>query len=466
MSLLNTPASEFVNSAEFVKRIQRLQDELPIDSYTLGNDNLWPLIRYSLGSIAVDGLPASQAGAVKHPVINRAKGITQKAWKLFTDLRLSVYGSWKDSAHNDVLRPAKNLFVTHSIRRTELNGVWYDIFFDTLIDQESSITDYLTLELVVSNSLRIPRYRKSLYTNKDLLLTSMSKSKSSHCNVLWLDEVAAKSADCFEINPIKVRNTLLSSLKAFASLKSYWQKTLNTVQPATIYLVNWYSLPHLALSSVASSKSIRVIDIQHGLQGDHHWMYGSWRLPVSGRFELLPEIFQVWGESEQKAVRAWSNNQFHRAEIVGNRWLNNSDEFFYQHGVNRQFIDFVKTQGRAVLYTHQWSDEQYFSKQVITELLKQSKAALVLIRIHPGRVHEIPLVTKQLTEAGVSNFEIANASVLPLPLLLSHVTLHITYNSSTVIEAAQKGVKSLVFDPLAERYFSEQMANGMAEIAV
>lgn len=455
-----------MNSAEFVKRIQRLQDELPIDSYRLGNDNLWPLIRYSLGSIVVDGLPASQPGTVSHSLGNRVSRITKKVRTLFTDFRLSIYGGWKDSLHNDVLRPAKNLFVTHSIRRTELNGIWYDIFFDSLVDQDSSITDYLALELVVSNSLRIPRYRKSVYTNKALLWHTLSKTKINPVEVLWLDDAIAKAADCFEINPIKLRKTLLSSLQTFAKLKLYWQKTLDTVQPTTIYLVNWYSLPHLALSSVASSKSIRVIDIQHGLQGNYHWMYGTWRLPASGRFELLPEVFQVWGEAEQKAISAWSNNHFHHADIVGNRWLNNSDDFFYQHGIKRQFIDFVKAQGDAVLYTHQWSDEQYFSKQVIAELLKQSKTALVLIRIHPGRVHEIPQVTMQLTEAGITNFDIDNASVLPLPLLLSHVSLHITYNSSTVIEAAQKGVKSLVFDPLAERYFAEQLASDMITIAV
>ena len=453
-----------MNSAEFVKRIQQLQDGLPIDAYTLDNENLWPLIRYSLGSLVVDGLPVSQSGSSDNSIVTRVRSVTKKAWKLFTDLRLSVHGSWKDSAHNDVLRPTKNLFVTHSVRRTELNGVWYDIFFDSLVDQDPSISDYLTLELVVSNSLRIPRYQKSVYTNKDLLWSLVNKTKTSHFNVPWLDDVASKAADCFELNPIKVRNTILSSLKAFTSLKTYWEKILDVVRPDIIYLVNWYSLPHMALSSIASSKAIRVIDIQHGLQGDHHWMYGSWRLPASGRYGLLPEVFQVWGESEKKAIMTWSKNHFHRAEIVGNRWLNNSDDFFYQHGINRQFIDFIKAQGDAALYTHQWGDEPYFSKKVIAELVRQSKNVLLLIRVHPGRMHEMLVVSKKLTEAGATNFEINNASLLPLPLLLNHITLHITYNSSTVIEAAQKGVKSLVFDPVAEQYFAEQIAGGMAKI--
>ncbi len=453
-----------MNSAEFVRRIQSLQNELPIDDYRLGDDNVWPLIRYSVGSLTVEGLPANPLSNGGNGVSRRLQGLTKRGKKLFYDLYLSIWGGLKDYRHNDNLRPAQNLFVSQTIRRTELNGIWYDIFFDSLLDQNPSIEDWLMLELVVSNTLRVPRYRKSVYFNKNALFGVAAKKSGDRIALPWLPDLTGKVADHFGIDSLNVEKSILSSLSTFVSLKDFWAKTLNTVQPKSVYMVNWYSLTHMALTSVARSRGIKTVDIQHGLQGDHHWMYGCWRLPSTGQYELLPECFQVWGESERKSILSWSRNRFHRAEIVGNRWLKNSDDFYEKHGFKNEFIDRLKQEDRVVLFTHQHSNEPYFSTEIIAELAKQSKNALVLVRIHPGRLHEKALVAKRLSDAGITNFDIENASGLPLPLLLGHIALHITYNSSTVIEAAQLGVKSLVFDALAAGYFEDQIKLGIAKI--
>jgi hypothetical protein len=60
--------------------------------------------------------------------------------------------------------------------------------------------------------------------------------------------------------------------------------------------------------------------------------------------------------------------------------------------------------------------------------------------------------------------EIATASVLPLYSLLRLADLHVTHSSSTVVEAAEFGVPSLVLSRYGLELFPEQSASGMARL--
>jgi hypothetical protein len=66
----------------------------------------------------------------------------------------------------------------------------------------------------------------------------------------------------------------------------------------------------------------------------------------------------------------------------------------------------------------------------------------------------------RLRAAGARDFDIDNATDLPLYALLRHVALHVTESSSTVIEAAGFGVPTVLWGRLDAESFASYIASG------
>src|SRR5262249_18009723 len=83
------------------------------------------------------------------------------------------------------------------------------------------------------------------------------------------------------------------------------------------------SLENMALVAACRQLGVLSVDLQHGVQGESHVAYGAWSVMPAQGWELLPDRFWVWSESEVAAIRKWvpPGSTRHLAFVGGNIWL-------------------------------------------------------------------------------------------------------------------------------------------------
>jgi hypothetical protein len=82
------------------------------------------------------------------------------------------------------------------------------------------------------------------------------------------------------------------------------------------------------------------------------------------------------------------------------------------------------------------------------------------VRLHPMMLAERDLVRRYLHAP--DNCLLDESSDLPLQALLPQADLHLTHSSSSVIEAVQCGVPSLLYSDWGRELFEDQVAEGTA----
>ena len=85
------------------------------------------------------------------------------------------------------------------------------------------------------------------------------------------------------------------------------------------------------------------------------------------------------------------------------------------------------------------------------------------IRIHPHQIKFKPAIKKLLYEYGIVNFNIDDATDLPLYALLRNIDFHLTCTASVVIEAAEFRVPSVFVSKEGIDLFAKQIATGWAQ---
>jgi hypothetical protein len=89
-----------------------------------------------------------------------------------------------------------------------------------------------------------------------------------------------------------------------------------------------------------------------------------------------------------------------------------------------------------------------------------------LIRLHPQYQSLGQVVRENLTVRGAADYELEQASLLPLPFLLSNIAVHVTGNSSVVLEALQAGKPSIVIDHYGQEYYADLIAAAKVTVAL
>ena len=96
---------------------------------------------------------------------------------------------------------------------------------------------------------------------------------------------------------------------------------------------------------------------------------------------------------------------------------------------------------------------KYIPKAVEEVIIATSDLIDWRIRLHPNQLYGFARDEVSRFESyfdrtfGLSSVEWQSVSELPLPMLLSHSDLHISWGSSVCFEAANFGVRSLIYSP-------------------
>jgi hypothetical protein len=220
-------------------------------------------------------------------------------------------------------------------------------------------------------------------------------------------------------------------------------------------------LPSRELCVACRKRGIWVADVQHGVIADSHPWYGE-RFRRDEPVEYAPNAFLCWDPGTQEVIDRWAVGKGISTLVTGNRWVArflrpSPDDILVQelsrayeaHGINSE-------RKPSLLVTLAWGVRNIpngFMVDALRDVIRStSQRYHWSVRLHPNAVngfasHEgrrFPEFYRNNLQGCV---ESEVASHTPLPIILTHSDLHISWGSSVSIEAAQLGIRSVLLDP-------------------
>ncbi|MEO0272145.1 MAG: hypothetical protein ABIM30_03525 [candidate division WOR-3 bacterium] len=263
-------------------------------------------------------------------------------------------------------------------------------------------------------------------------------------------------------------------------IQNFWQKVIELSRPKIIIAIQ----PEPSLCRAAHAQRIPIYDLQHGVICDQHPWYGE-EFRKHEPPENLPSGFLCWDKTSAATLEKWTKQKGITVHIIGNPWFQrfftvDADDLLVQEALTTQPL--LGNQRPTILVSLQWGMIEYAGQYVPNgvmpdalekTILNTAKSYNWLLRLHPVQIRgsESPRVQNYLakTFGHLDTVEWQQCSEVPLPVVLKWSNLHLTYNSTTTIEAAWMGVYTGLLDPEIRpggqnsTYYSYERSLGIAE---
>lgn len=458
-----------MHAAECMDLLNEVEARVPVDTWRVAGLHVWPLVRESLWWHLNDlyGPARVRGGRLARRL--RQLGPLAGGWSRF------VTASVSDRAHQASLRAHADVVAFgDNVSRVWLDGAWYDRLCEPLLEAFEELGK-TSLELEPYHLYRTPRHRSSRWVqpalDRDWIRSRLRPGSSLPAAELeGYDEMgrvlSSRNIDTSPFSSATLRRqALLVRLVA-----DRLGRVLERVGPR-IGLVVDYGSASMAFNQACRERGIPSLEIQHGQEGDLHWAYARWtRLPPGG-YGLLPSTYWTWSPSEAGVINRWATaGSGHGAIVGGNPWLEQwrHDTSPVVRGYDEMVARLLSEAGGDVnvlvtLQSTMTGPAQVGPLMAAVEASPPSWRWWV--RRHPVMDEEERRRVARLFGPLAGRAEVEQSSELPLPALLRHVDVHVTINSSAVLEAQAFGVPSVVLDPDAHELYPEQAASGWIALA-
>ncbi len=246
-------------------------------------------------------------------------------------------------------------------------------------------------------------------------------------------------------------------------------RMLHRTRPRLAFVVGFYGIEGMAFVLACRRCGIPVVDIQHGVQGEMHPAYAAWPTPQQGATHaLLPDRFWVWSAWEKEVIDRWARGTRHAAVVGGNPWMDVWQDASSWPGTDAALAAARALRQRAagrpvVLVTLQYGLVDGERLTPLAALLREAGDRLAFwVRLHPAMLERREPIRTLLAAAGAC--ELDAPTDLPLQALLPCADVHMTHSSSTVIEAAQFGLRSALTTGYGAELFGPLLASGLAQL--
>lgn len=462
-----------MKASEMMDLVVDLEHRYAVDRWTIDDLHVWPLLRMQ---ISFDLFYAYHTAAMARrtqvaPAFSRGLQLMKQMLKFGRSFLADFEkNAWPNKRVDVVL-------FSDGVSYVPLDGVWHERFCDPL---SSLLRERGRTSILISpfHEYYVPRRSASIFIQPCLDLIKVRNHLCLRQGVTSRALASEYDAFCTYLNGKRFQITVpdLRWLHKYAAIvrgiSKLYQSILRRTSPRAVFIVGYYSIEGMAATFACRKLGIASVDIQHGRQGDLHPAYASWtKVPESG-YGVLPTYFWCWSESEAKTIGRWTGRveRWHKAVVGGNVWLDQwrvgGHEFVYRY--DRRI--------GAVLSKHPGCRHILAALQV--DLADEKTLAPVLeamrcspsnwrwwVRLHPTMTRERDRIRRMLNAHGITDFELDVATDYPLYAVLRHVDVHVTHSSSTVIEAEQFGVPSVIFSEVGAEFFPEQIQSGCAVTA-
>jgi hypothetical protein len=457
---------------DITTEIDFIENQFLVNDWKVEGFHIWPILRISIRNQL---LYKFNQNTYNEGVIGKRTGLVTYAVSALKSVFYTYQSIINDFRKNDKIRGKYDvLFHTVIQDRVLIDGTYYNRLCDPIIDQLKN--QRLRTMVFESSPLPIrhkyPRFSKTKYIQHyltwsrvrsyvKLRLFGRSNFSASLSGYEQLKEYLFNKYEIsiWNIGKINEQTDLLFSLKNF--YRKLIQKTSAKLAIITMY----YSVDGMAFVLACKEEGLIVCDMQHGVQGDYHVAYGLWnKVPEKG-YAVLPRYFLCWSDYEAKAIEKWNSSvrSFHSPVIIGNpfikKWKNENDLHVVHYDKIIKEIKVKSPGSRHILYTLQ---DYSIPEWLINAISESADNCFWWIRMHPEQIQYSSITTKLLNDAGIANFNLADASVLPLYALLRNMDIHVTAWSTTILEALEFDIPSIIVDKLGEEMFSNELSKGSA----
>ncbi|MBA2317855.1 MAG: hypothetical protein H0V93_08765 [Euzebyales bacterium] len=250
---------------------------------------------------------------------------------------------------------------------------------------------------------------------------------------------------------------------------------LDVLRPQAIFSASTVTLERQAVVLAGRRRKLPVVDVEHGFYSPLG-QYG--RFGYLGR-EGSPSVanwFWTWGDEQHRFLTQESipSEAPHKVLVGGNPW-GRAQQRLRDEGLldDPEYVDTpsgLRTRAsrarRSILFC--WQPDmvaheetpQLLPRHVVDAARAAGSSTLFAVRMHPRSRHLVPAVEKLLSEADVSNFEVEEATSLPLSVLLPIIDILVTSYSTVAFEANQIGIPVLICDPVGAAMMRHYLREG------
>ncbi|MBN2156584.1 MAG: hypothetical protein JW776_11120 [Candidatus Lokiarchaeota archaeon] len=441
--------------------ICEIEENIPVNKWEFLGIKIWPLVRLTI---------STDLGGEINTQRVQASGFLDQIKELCKKISYSfkvVFSKFLDYKMNRIEKNSSVLLLGRSSSRNTLwKGKWLDPNLDSMRYYLKKMgKKSIHLEFDFLGLTRIPRYSPSLFIHN---IIQFSKIKAYMQNLLHKTQKLNIPKYPEFIQILKSHNINLSIMDKnkiryyvyLLRIRANYFKWFIKKHHSELGMCTGYYIPeHLAFILACFESSIPSVDIQHGLQGEFLSAYSEWKHEYR---QLLPTSFWVWTEFEKDYIQNWAHETSPFPYLGGNLWLD-----FCSNAENGEIRKFLKEIRH--IKTNEYNSHILLSLQpnntldYFFNIIKQSpKTWFWWIRLHPRMLEQIDELIQLLEQNNILNYSVTEASQFPLPLILKNVDVHITYNSTVVIDADQFNLKSIVLDENGSDYFPQQFQKGVA----
>lgn len=242
----------------------------------------------------------------------------------------------------------------------------------------------------------------------------------------------------------------------FSNLEKHvWDRILDQCKPRAVVGI----LPSRELCVACKQRGIWVADMQHGVIAEtHHWYGGAYRSKEPAQW--APDAFLVWDEGSAEVLRAWAPNAGAAVEVIGNPWVDRFRKKDPGDAVYRELVERypqVENGKPNILISLSWHalaiPNRFIHPALERFILETLDTYNWIVRLHPNQVQGFAaneadeFQTYLAATYPPGSLDWGLPTEMPLPLLLSRIDRHVTWNSSVCLEAASFGIRSLLMDP-------------------
>jgi hypothetical protein len=465
-------SSAGVLSSDYMTAMADVEANFPVDRWRAAGTELWPMLRvrwffeeFAAAHAALRGVPPAARSSLLRSLPGRIGSRVSAYADLWRD-------SWQYRSGRDRGPPTRDLLLlSDGVSYARLGSDWLERFCDPIIARASQrgLTSLLLMPLY---EVRRPRVTPARYVQPGIDVASALGMALARVDAAQVDlpehdaVLGVLRGRGFGVASLE-RGAIARDAARLQAVTSYYRRVLSRVRPKLAFIVSYYSLEGFAFVRACHQLRIRVVELQHGAQGDLHPAYAAWPKPASGKFDVLPDVFWVWSASDAKVIHAWASGTRHRALAAGNPWLDVwRAESPWPVAEARAAAAALRERaaGRPIaLITLQFGLAPAAQVEPMAKLVAAAAGKVVFwVRLHPMMLGEREAVRAAFGDAG--RFVLDECTDLPLHAVLPFVDVNVTHSSSSIIEAAQCGVRSVITSAYGAELYDEFTDSGMAEV--
>ena len=439
-------------------KILQIEKSKPVIKYTFNSIEVWPFLRVSILDRYIKQNRDKKISVFKkNNFFNLKLLFTHVAIFMKSKTIFNKYLRNIQLKETDILIVAQENDYFDKIDNKDYNR-FCDPFYELLNDTKK--VKKITIGNQKSN---LDFLNKSLYINcEHLLLYYFSK-------YYLLSFLPKRSLSKFfkkailDLNLEVDLNFCVNNFVKILAFEKLFSEVLSKTQPKIIFFKMYYSVENMGLTLAAKKLKIKVVDIQHGKNGEYNHMMSHWSTFPENGYKLLPDYFWTWGDSFSKNIKNYYPNNFekHRTISGGNLWLSKCihNQPYVINENEKLFLNKIKSE-KCILFSLQPINKENTIPDWIANTIAKTPDHFWLIRKHPRQSIE-DINFKNINK--LNNVDINFSSSLPLSILLNYSLYNITLWSSVCIDALEFDVKSAIIHKEGEKIYQKEIESGILD---